>query len=233
MNLSNIGNIKNKNELGYPLEWMTIGNIGFSNINRFEDNVHKLEIAGSNKWFKGKDTAKKGVYDLERFVKPFDMSTNLFYYKGVESADRWNTENTYGDIIHSNDEVVIVNARKLYNKIPANLTKPVDSNLNINFNEFVDKEITLTGFIPINSDDSTTFSELYPYVNNNFEYKVSEKENDPELTGNYRQCRYTDYKSGASQFKLFKLNKDIIFTSLDDFNLNFGLNLISPFTLLN
>lgn len=224
---ANISPIKTLNEYGYPVSYISLNHIGFTSNDGF-DSADNYGISNADKFFDAisEGNKVKPIYDLEQFVKPFDMSTNLFYYKGVDSEDRLNKEDTDGDIIHTNDEVVIVNARKLYNKIPANLPKPVDSDLNINFKEFVDKEITLTGFIPINSDDSATFTELYPYVNNKFEYRVSENENDSTLIGNnYRQCRYTDYKSGASQFKLFKLNKDVVFTSLDDFNLNFGLSL--------
>jgi hypothetical protein len=221
LNLSNIGNIKNKNELGYPLEWMTIGNIGFSNINRFEDNVHRLGIAGSNKWFKGKDTAKKGVYDLERFVKPFDMSTNLFYYKSSTSDANRNNEG-----IRNDDEVIIINARKMYNKVPDEVEKPEGGSIDLKLSNLHNTEFILTGYIPL-SGSETPFEELYLYRNDNFEYLVSGESLIPE--GNtsvlhngetWYECRYTDYLNTADQWKLYKLNNSITFTTTNDFKVN-------------
>jgi hypothetical protein len=223
MRWANISPIKTVNEFGYPVSYLSLNHLGFSSDDSFSSNDN-YGIDTDNKIFEGTNDGQKPIYDLERYVKPFDISTNLLYYKGM-SQDRFNDELTGKiDTIKDTDEVVIINARKLYNKVPDDLQKPSDANLSLKFNEFFAKEITLTGFIPVTSTDDP-FIEVYPYRNANFEYAISSSFSSTGIPNYAYPCRYTDYKSAASQFKLFKLNKEIVFTTTDDFRLNFGANL--------
>ena len=225
--LSNLSPIKTKNDFGYPISWISPCHIGFSNKSYFNttDNFG-IDINDMN-FDADKDfndnSKSKGIYDLEPFVKPFDMSTNLFYYKG--SIDQTNADS---QTIMDSDEVVIINARKMYNKIPDGIQKPVDSNLGLNLDDLKNEEIILTGFVPIDQNNTNEmFTEMYPYVNDKFEYYISEKNSNEITEGSdtYKQCRYTDSLRTADQYKLFKLSEDITFTTLNDFNMSLNASI--------
>lgn len=224
---SNLSPIKTKNEFGYPLAWISPGHIGFSTKSYFNtsDNfgIDKTDMYfNADKSFETENKTK-GVYDIEPFVKPFDMSTNLFYYKGSV-----NQNDADSQLIKDSDEVVIINARKMYNKVPDGLQKPVDSNLDLNLNDLAYDEIVLTGFVPLDSNNSNDmFTEMFPYVDNKFEYQISTENKDSITVGSttYKQCRYTDGLRSADQWKLFKLSEDITFTTTNDFNMKLGASI--------
>jgi hypothetical protein len=188
--LSNLSPIKTKNEFGYPHAWISPGHIGFSTKAYFNtsDNfgIDKDDMSfTADKDFETENKTK-GIYDIEPFVKPFDMSTNLFYYKGSV-----NQNDADSQLIKDSDEVVIINARKMYNKVPDGLQKPVDSNLDLNLNDLAYDEIILTGFVPLDSNNSNDmFTEMFPYVDNKFEYQISAANKDSTTIGTttYKQC---------------------------------------------
>ena len=88
------------------------------------------------------------VFDEEKYLPPIDVSTNLFYYKGsAEGSDPTNTE------IKDDDEVIIINARKMSNELNQIDLEPGDANLALDLNSFKNKEITLTAYIPCTSSN--------------------------------------------------------------------------------
>ena len=109
------------------------------------------------------------IYDAEEMVFPRDISTNLFYYKGFSNqveGDRNSNPNIYND-----DEVIIINARKMYSE-PADIDqKPIDSPLRLNFADLENTEVILTSKIVGDEEAiSKFFNEVHVYVNNDLEY---------------------------------------------------------------
>lgn len=157
-------------------------------------------------------------YDMERFVKPFDMSTNLLYYKGTPEGS-------------SSDNVFIINARKMHTNIDYMDEKPKDSSIQLDESSLYEKEITLTGIIDMRGGGDTVFTEIYPYVKYkkdpntskyDYSYTFSDKIEDPALLyDNYKRIRYTDYRSKGQQWRLYKTVNSMKFTTTDDFTATF------------
>lgn len=223
------------------LNWMTVNDIEFlpnSAENAYYSDFtgmklsaivgHDLICGGATSPsadFIGKDlsTLTDGnpmIYDIERFVKPFDMSTNLLMYKGKGEESKGGESGDGKASGVSNDEYFILNARKMYTDVDYMDKKPSDSAIRLDMASLYDREITLTGVINVKNRRALT--EIYPYVNDKYEYAVSDKENDGELlSANFRQVRYTDYRDKADQWRLFRANGDIEFTTTDDFSADF------------
>lgn len=148
------------------------------------------------------------IYDAEEMVFPRDISTNLFYYKGVgDSKDISNPK------IKHKDEIIIINARKMYSE-PSHIDqKPIDSALRLDFAALENTDVILTSRIEGNEETiSRFFDEVHVFVNDNLEYSR-------ELTNGYKECRYTDAHSEGLQWKLYQLKEGIKFYTTDGFEL--------------
>lgn len=144
------------------------------------------------------------VFDEEKYLPPIDVSTNLFYYKGCsELAAPTNTE------IKDNDEVIIINARKMNNELNQIDLEPGDAELALDLNSFKNKELVLTAYFPCTSQTSSLYFEHINLFTNksNFTYSLN-KTNDFN-----QECRYTDGRGYGNQYNLFRLSKNIQFNS--------------------
>lgn len=153
------------------------------------------------------------IQDAEPMVMPRDISTNLFYYRGIEDGDRQDQDNAH---IGDNDEAIIINARKMYSSPDQTDECPPSSTIYLDFEDLVDKEVVLTSKIIGNEDAlGRVFKEVHVFVNNNLEYS-REVGLDQESEG-WRECRYTDAHSEGLQWKLFELADEVTFSTTDDF----------------
>lgn len=219
----------------YFLNWMTINDLRFTQVGNnndknlsskgvlsglpslsswvatssyFEDVNEQSKYCSFNDSLSGTKKLTSEFYDIEQFVKPFDMSTNLIYYKGG------NDDNL------ENNDIFILNAKKMYTDIDYLDKKPKNTAISLDMSSLANKEITLTGIINVASDKA--FTEIYPYVNDQFEYTYSDNANDETLqSANFRRVRYTDYRNKAYQWRLFKTNSSVTFSTTDDFECGF------------
>lgn len=199
-------------DMGLVKRWMIIQYLcGITNpFSVFNQNYCRGYFSVS-----GAIPANGNIYDAEEFVMPRDISTNLFYYKGVPTSSLLE-QATYSANIHNQDEVIIINARKMYSEPDENDERPIGSNICLNFEDLKDTEVILTSKIIGNEEElSKYFNEVHVFVNDKLEYS-RELKNTNE---NWRECRYTDAHSEGLQWKLFELKNNIKFSTTDGFEL--------------
>lgn len=139
----------------------------------------------------------------EQFVKPFDMSTNLFYYDG------------------GNNEKIIINAKKMYNEVEHEDKKPDDSSFRIDYDDLYDKEIILTGELDFDGNPENHLEEEKFWVNKQYEYMMSGStpyEGDESASSGWTEVRYTDLRPKAYQWFVYRMKDSIPFTSINDIN---------------
>ena len=150
------------------------------------------------------------IFDAEPLVIPFDMSTNLLYYK----AENGTNPPSFGNI-NDTDEVIIINARKMYSE-PNDIDKrPIGGKLALDLSKFEDTEIILTAFLPGNEERLTKyFNEVNVYVTSRLKYTTDQsKETDKH------KCRYVEVGGQGHQSKLFELNQSVQFSTIDGLNI--------------
>ncbi len=146
------------------------------------------------------------VFDEEKYLPPVDVATNLFYYKGCSSVeDPTNVE------IKDDDEVIIINARKMSNELNQIDLEPGDAELALDLNSFKNKEIVLTAYFQCTAKTlSSFFEEVKIYSDKeHFIYSLNKSDKYNE------ECRYIDGRGYGNQYNLFRLNKDIQFNSIN------------------
>ena len=219
------GNLINdvKSSDNYFITWMTPGDMMFvtkdksSTILSSTKLDDKIKSIDSYALSSVNSESKFISYVTEPFVEPFDMSTNLLYYKGSSTKDLLNSDGLAND-----DEVFIINAKKMYNEVDAEDKKPDDGGLTFNYDSLYNTELTLTGEINASEVElDKMFEKQHFWVNKNYEYIMNDGE---DLTSEgYTEVRYTDMLNDASQWQVFKL-KDIVeealeFTTVNDVQL--------------
>lgn len=152
------------------------------------------------------------VFDEEKYLPPIDVATNLFYYKGTAS-----TSPSPADIeIKDDDEIVIINARKMNNELNQIDLEPGDANLALDLDSFKNKELTLTAQIECNSKNWQTFIKPIKLYSNHSNYTYSKT-----VEANAIECRYIDGRGYGNQYDLYELNSNIQFNSIDLENIPF------------
>ena len=167
------------------------------------------KLAGTNA------TSYSPIRDAEQYVIPFDMSTNLLYYKGYAVSGEYSKITDKSALIGDDDEVIIINARKMYSEPDDIDTKPVGGQLTLDLSKLTETDIILTSLIRGNEETiAKFFDEVNVYVNNDLEYTK-----DSTKAENKRKCRYTDAHAEGLQWKLFELAKGTQFSTTNDFEI--------------
>lgn len=187
------------NDYGVFASWMRAQDIVFTtNENAVSANTdistieNPVSIAslGDNK-----------IYDISQFVEPFDISTNLFTAHYDNGGD------------------LIINAKKMYSAPEDDDNRPVDCSLDVDMSSLSDKEFVLTGIIPFGDNSSEVLKEQHLYRNDNYEYYISD-ENLTESSEFNTPVRYVDGLANCPQWNLYRLTKDVPFTSVDDIDIS-------------
>ena len=193
-----LGNIASNatDAAGRWINWIALGDI------RFDENRNEsTDISSSLDDFAIKDNCLTGKYvhvpilDKSRFVSPFDISTNILYLSGSNQS-------------------LAINAKKMNSIMDPMEDKPADENLQFSFDQFFDKEMVLTSYIPFGYWD-----RLYTYHDSNYQYGTSLDANCSG--GTNTAVLYTDFREKSKIYDLYRIKPDdaCTFTSVNDISL--------------